>query len=37
MKFVFGIQPTWDWNTDPKIGKKFSVSVFAGARPTIVK
>jgi hypothetical protein len=37
MKFVFGIQPTWDWNTDPKIGKKFSVSVFAGARPSITK
>jgi hypothetical protein len=37
MKFVFGIQPTWDWNKDPKIGNKFSVSVFIGARPSIVK
>jgi hypothetical protein len=37
MSFVFGIQPTWDWNTDPKIGNKFSVSLFAGARPGVTK
>ncbi len=35
MKFVFGIQPTWDWNTNPKIGNKFSVSLFFGARPEL--
>jgi hypothetical protein len=35
IKFVFGIQPTWDWNTDPKIGNKFSISLFFGARPEI--
>jgi hypothetical protein len=37
MKFVFGIQPTWDWNTNPKIGNKFTIAVFVGARPEIVK
>jgi hypothetical protein len=37
MSFVVGIQPTWDWNTDPKVGNKFSVLVFVGARPTITK
>jgi hypothetical protein len=37
MKFVFGIQPTWDWNTDPKVGNKFSITLFAGARPEIAK
>jgi hypothetical protein len=37
LSFVFGIQPTWDWNTDPKIGNKFSVSLFVGARPEVAK
>jgi len=37
MKFVFGIQPIWDWNTDPKVGNKFSVALFVGARPEITK
>ena len=37
MKFVFGVQPTWDWNTDPKVGNKFSVTLFIGARPEITK
>jgi len=37
MKFVFGVQPTWDWNTDPKVGKKFAVTLFVGARPEITK
>jgi hypothetical protein len=37
MSFVVGIQPVWDWNTDPKVGNKFSVSVFVGARPAISK
>ena len=37
MSFVIGIQPTWDWNTDPTIGQKFSVSVFVGVRPPITK
>jgi hypothetical protein len=37
MSFVVGIQPTWDWNTDPKIGNKFYISVFAGARPSVSK
>jgi len=37
MSFVIGIQPTWDWNTDPTIGHKFSVTVFIGARPPITK
>jgi hypothetical protein len=37
MKFVFGIQPTWDWNTDPMVGNKFSVALFVGARPEITK
>jgi hypothetical protein len=37
MKFVFGVQPTWDWNTDPKVGSKFSVALFVGARPEITK
>jgi hypothetical protein len=37
MSFVVGIQPTWDWNTDPKVGNKFSISVFAGARPPVSK
>ena len=37
MKFVFGIEPIWDWNTDPKVGKKFSVALFVGARPEITK
>ena len=37
MSFVVGVQPTWDWNTDPKVGNKFSVLVFVGARPTITK
>jgi|ERR1700723_67768 len=35
MKFVFGLQPTWDWNTNPKIGNKFSISLFFGARPEL--
>jgi hypothetical protein len=35
IKFVFGIQPTWDWNTDPKVGNKFFISLFFGARPEI--
>jgi hypothetical protein len=35
MKFVFGIQPTWDWNTNPKVGNKFSISLFFGARPEL--
>lgn len=30
MKFVFGIEPIWDWNTDPKVEKKFSVALFVG-------
>lgn len=37
MSFVVGIQPTWDWNTNPKIGNTFSVYVFVGARPPISK
>jgi hypothetical protein len=37
MSFVFGIQPTWDWSTDPKVGNKFFVSLFVGARPTLSK
>jgi hypothetical protein len=37
IKFVVGIQPTWDWNTDPKIGNKFTISLFVGARPEITK
>ena len=37
MTFVIGIQPTWDWNSDPKVGNKFLVSVFVGARPSISK
>jgi hypothetical protein len=35
MKFVFGIQPTWDWNTNPKVGNKFFISLFFGARPEL--
>lgn len=35
MKLVFGLQPTWDWNTNPKVGNRFSVALFVGARPTI--
>jgi hypothetical protein len=35
MSFVVGVQPTWDWNTDPTVGNKFSVLVFVGARPSI--
>ncbi len=37
MKFVFGIQPTWDWNTNPKVGNKFFIALFVGARPEITK
>ena len=37
MKFVVGIQPTWDWNTNPKIGNKFTIALFVGARPEITK
>ncbi len=37
VSFVVGVQPTWDWNTNPMIGNKFSVSVFVGARPPISK
>jgi hypothetical protein len=37
MKFVFGIQPTWDWNTNVKVGNKFTIALFVGARPEIVK
>jgi len=37
MKFVFGVEPIWDWNTDPKVGNKFSVALFIGARPEITK
>lgn len=37
VSFVVGVQPTWDWNTNPMIGNKFSVSVFVGARPSISK
>ena len=37
MKFVVGIQPTWDWNTSPKIGNKFTISLFVGARPEVAK
>jgi hypothetical protein len=37
MSFVVGIQPTWDRNTDPTIGNKFSISVFVGARPQLFK
>jgi hypothetical protein len=37
MKFAFGIEPIWHWNTDPKVGKKFSVALFFGARPEITK
>jgi hypothetical protein len=37
MSFVFGVQPTWDWNTDPKIGNRFFVSLFVGARPSVSK
>jgi hypothetical protein len=35
MSFVVGVQPTWDWNTDPTVGNKISVLVFVGARPSI--
>jgi hypothetical protein len=34
-KLVVGIQPKWSWNTDPKIGNNFAVSVFVGARPQV--
>ena len=37
MSFVFGVQPTWDWNTDPKVGNKFFVTLFVGARPPLSK
>jgi hypothetical protein len=37
MSFVVGIQTTWDWNTDPMVGNKFSIAMFAGARPSITK
>jgi len=37
MSFVVGIKPTWDWNTDPTVGNKFSIAVFAGVRPSITK
>ncbi|MGA2118550.1 MAG: hypothetical protein ABSH56_27815 [Bryobacteraceae bacterium] len=37
MSFVIGIQPTWDWNTDPTVGNKFSIAVFVGARPPLMK
>jgi hypothetical protein len=37
MKFVFGVQPTWDWNTNPMVGNKFSVALFVGVRPEITK
>jgi hypothetical protein len=37
MSFVVGVQPTWDWNTNPTIGNKLSISVFVGARPSISK
>jgi hypothetical protein len=37
VSFVVGIQPAWDWNTNPMIGNKFSISVFVGARPQITK
>ncbi len=37
MKFVFGLQPTWDWDTDPKVGKKFAIALFVGARPEVTK
>ena len=37
MSFVVGVQPTWDWNTNPMIGNKFSISVFVGVRPSITK
>ncbi len=36
MKLVFGFEPTWNWDTDPKSRKKFSVSLFAGARPGVL-
>jgi hypothetical protein len=35
LSFVIGLQPTWDWNTDPKVGNKFSVTLFVGARPPV--
>ncbi len=35
MALVFGVQPTWKWNTDPTIGNSFAVSIFAGARPRV--
>lgn len=35
LSFVFGLQPTWDWNTDPKVGNKFYISLFVGARPPV--
>jgi len=35
--FVVGFQPTWDRNTDPTIGNKFSITVFAGARPSLMR
>jgi hypothetical protein len=37
MKFVLGLQPTWDWNTNPKVGNRFSVAFFVGARPAIAQ
>jgi hypothetical protein len=37
VSLVVGVQPTWDWNTNPKIGNKFSITVFAGARPALTK
>jgi hypothetical protein len=35
MSFVVGVQPTWNWNSDPKVGNKFSVTVYIGARPGV--
>jgi len=37
MKFVFGLQPSWDWDTDPRVGKKFAIALFVGARPEVTK
>jgi hypothetical protein len=33
LKLVFGIEPMWMWNTNPKVGNSFNVTLFVGARP----
>jgi hypothetical protein len=33
LKLVFGIEPEWIWNTNPKVGNSFGVTLFVGTRP----